>query len=71
MTPQSLWGSVIGAFFLTSLPEFLRAFHDFEVLIMGGILVVCMIFLPGGFAGGIRWLTSLALRKLGRGGSNA
>ncbi len=56
----SLWGSGIGAFVRTSLPEFLRAFHDFEVLINGGILVVCMIFLPGGFAGGIRKLISLA-----------
>lgn len=59
----SLWGSVLGAFFLTSLPEFLRSFHDFEVLILGGILVVCMIFLPEGFAGGIKKLTRFLLSK--------
>jgi branched-chain amino acid transport system permease protein len=52
----SIPGAVAGAFFLTMLPEFLRAFEDVEVLLFGLILIVCMIFLPGGFAGGARAL---------------
>lgn len=55
----TLWGSVVGAFFLTSLPEFLRVFENIEILLFGAILVVCMMFLPQGIVGGI---TSLAGR---------
>ncbi len=52
----SLWGSVAGAYFLTMLPEFLRAFEDIEVILFGSILVACMIFMPQGFAGGLKAL---------------
>lgn len=48
---SSILGSVAGAFFLTALPEFLRAFENIEVLLFGAILVLCMIFMPGGLAG--------------------
>lgn len=55
----SVWGAVVGAFFLTALPEFLRAFENIEVLLFGAILVVGMIFLPSGLAGGARKLLGL------------
>ncbi|NCC25207.1 MAG: branched-chain amino acid ABC transporter permease [Deltaproteobacteria bacterium] len=48
----SVWGAVAGAMFLTILPEFLRAFEDVETLVFGGILILGMIFLPSGLAGG-------------------
>lgn len=48
----SVPGSIIGAFFLTVLPEFLRAFENSEIILFGAILVLCMIFLPDGLAGG-------------------
>jgi branched-chain amino acid transport system permease protein len=48
----SIWGAVFGAFFLTSLPEFLRAFEDVDILVYGAIMVLCMMFLPGGIASG-------------------
>ncbi|MFW5735426.1 MAG: branched-chain amino acid ABC transporter permease [Oceanidesulfovibrio sp.] len=48
----TLWGSVVGAFFLTALPEFLRVFENIEILLFGAILVVCMMFLPQGIVGG-------------------
>ncbi|MDP3426954.1 MAG: branched-chain amino acid ABC transporter permease, partial [Humidesulfovibrio sp.] len=35
----SIPGSIVGAFFLTILPEFLRAFESIEILLFGGILV--------------------------------
>lgn len=48
----TLWGSVVGAFFLTALPEFLRVFENIEILLFGAILVICMMFLPQGIVGG-------------------
>jgi len=49
----SVWGSVIGAFFLTILPELLRVFENIEIVLYGAILIVFMIFLPEGIAGGV------------------
>ena len=49
----SVWGAVIGAFFLTILPELLRVFENIEIVLFGGIMVVCMIFMPRGIAGAI------------------
>ncbi len=55
----SVPGAIVGAFFITVLPEFLRAFENVEVLLFGAILVLCMMFLPDGMAGGwnrlMRW----------------
>lgn len=48
----SLWGAVAGATFLTALPEALRAIEDYDVLLYGALLILCMIFLPGGLAEG-------------------
>ncbi len=58
---DSLWGAVAGALFLTALPELLRAVEDFDILIYGAILVVCMMFLPGGLVEGM----ARAARALG------
>ncbi len=52
----SIPGAVAGAFFLTMLPEFLRVFEDIEVLLFGLILILGMMFLPGGLAGGVKRL---------------
>jgi branched-chain amino acid transport system permease protein len=48
----SLWGAVAGALFLTILPEVLRAVENVDVLVYGAILVLTMMFLPGGLAEG-------------------
>ncbi|MCL1925591.1 MAG: branched-chain amino acid ABC transporter permease [Syntrophorhabdaceae bacterium] len=64
----SLWGAVLGALFLTLLPEWLRAIEHFDILVYGAILVLCMMFLPGGLAEGAQkaWDASLSLfRKKG------
>ncbi len=56
----SVWGAIAGAFFLTSLPEFLRVLEDVDILVYGLIMILCMMYLPGGIAGGIgslcKWL---------------
>jgi len=59
----SLWGAIFGAALLTSLPEFLTVFHDYETLTFGTILVMVMIFMPRGL---LRGLEDLALKLVHR-----
>ena len=44
----SIRGSIVGALALILIPEYLREFSDFRILIFGVVLVVMMIFRPGG-----------------------
>lgn len=48
----SVWGAIAGAFFLTALPEFLRGFEDIDSIVYGAILILCVMFMPSGIAGG-------------------
>ena len=44
----SVMGVIFGALILILLPEYLRAFSEFRLLIFGAVLVVMMVFRPGG-----------------------
>lgn len=44
----STFGAVVGAAILTILPQLLTVFHDYEQLVLGGVLMAVMIFLPQG-----------------------
>jgi branched-chain amino acid transport system permease protein len=44
----STYGAVIGAAILTALPQALAAFHDYEHLVFGAILMATMILMPKG-----------------------
>ncbi len=44
----SVYGSLIGAVLLTALPQALATFEGWETVAFGGILMVCMNFLPKG-----------------------
>jgi len=60
----NVWGAVIGALFLTILPEFLRIFENIEILLYGAILIVFVIFLPEGIAGAIvKFFTFLKTKR--------
>ena len=64
----SLTGSIIGAAFLSALPELMREFSTYRMRAYSVVLVLVMLFRPGGIFG--RWEFSLtrALEKLtGRG----
>ncbi len=50
----SIIGVVFGALVLILLPEYLRAFSEFRMLIFGAILVVMMVFRPGGIVSTVR-----------------
>lgn len=44
----SIYGSLVGAVLLTALPQALATFEGWETVVFGGILMLCMIFLPKG-----------------------
>ncbi|MEW6599870.1 MAG: branched-chain amino acid ABC transporter permease [Nitrospirota bacterium] len=50
----SIIGVITGAFVLILLPEYLRAFSDYRMLLFGAILVVMMVFRPQGIISSAR-----------------
>jgi branched-chain amino acid transport system permease protein len=57
----SIAGPVVGSMILTVLPEMLRAFNDFRLVINGLILILIVLFLPKGI-----WDPSRMRRWFGR-----
>jgi branched-chain amino acid transport system permease protein len=49
----SIWGALLGAGILTILPESLRAFRDFDILVYGVILMTILLFMPEGIFKGL------------------
>jgi branched-chain amino acid transport system permease protein len=47
----SLAGSIIGAAFIITAGEALRAFKDFQEIAFGGLILLAVLFLPRGIAG--------------------
>ncbi len=50
----SALGVIIGALVLILMPEYLRAFSEYRMLLFGAILVVMMVFRPGGIINEVR-----------------
>ena len=50
----SVVGVVIGAFILILLPEYLRVFSEYRMLVFGAVLVLMMVFRPGGIVSDVR-----------------
>lgn len=61
----SIYGSFLGAALLTLLPEFLRAAHDYDIIIYGSLLMLMVMFMPGGLVRGVPDLFRKLLRKKG------
>ncbi len=59
----SIIGVICGAFILILLPEYLRVFSDYRMLIFGAIMVLVMVFRPQGIVSDVR--RSYELRKGG------
>ncbi len=49
----SIYGSFLGAALLTLLPEILRGANDYDIIIYGGLLMVMVMYMPGGLVRGI------------------
>ena len=64
----SIYGSLLGAALLTLLPEILRAFQDYDIVIYGFLLIVMTMFMPGGLVKGIPAVFG-SLRRRWRGGA--
>ena len=50
----SIVGVIIAALILILLPEYLRAFADYRMLVFGAVLVAMMVFRPQGLVTGVR-----------------
>lgn len=50
----SITGVISGALLLILLPEYLRAFAEFRMIIFGAVLVLMMVFRPGGIIKNVR-----------------
>lgn len=50
----SITGVISGALLLILLPEYLRAFSEFRMIIFGAVLVLMMVFRPGGMIENVR-----------------
>jgi branched-chain amino acid transport system permease protein len=48
---ENIWGAIIGTTVLTVLPEYLRFFKDYDILIYGVILMAIMLLRPEGLYG--------------------
>jgi branched-chain amino acid transport system permease protein len=59
-------GPIVGAFAMTVLPETLRLFEEFRLLLFGLVLVVVIIFFPEGIVGGVRRVARLVKRPAAR-----
>jgi branched-chain amino acid transport system permease protein len=62
----SLTGSVIGAAFLSSLPELMRQFADYRMLVYSVVLLFVMIFKPSGIFGTYEFSLTGVVSKLFR-----
>lgn len=50
---HNIWGALFGALLLTFLPEYLRVFDQFDILVYGAILLLILLFMPEGFLEGV------------------
>lgn len=64
----SIYGSFLGAALLTLLPEILRAFQDYDIIVYGLLLILMTMFMPGGLVRGVPGilLSLRPARKQGR-----
>jgi branched-chain amino acid transport system permease protein len=47
----TIYGPILGAFFMKLLPELTYQIHDYELLLNGLILIVVLVFMPKGLFG--------------------
>jgi branched-chain amino acid transport system permease protein len=60
----SMAGSVISATVLTALPEMLRAFSQYRMVVYSLLLIIVMIFKPSGLMGTYDFSLSHILEKV-------
>lgn len=65
---QTIAGTVLGSFFVTVVPSMLSRFGDIHAVLFALLLVLTVIFLPGGFGGLLKdqWQRHQARRRAAR-----
>jgi branched-chain amino acid transport system permease protein len=63
----SIPGVIIGSTVLTALPEMLRSLSDYRLVFYGALMVVMMVFRPGGIWGSKKRLLNIYKVKVMRG----
>jgi len=60
----TVWGAVVGAILLTLLPEWLRAFREYYMIIYGFGILLMLIFMPKGLVGLLKNLYATIFKLL-------
>jgi branched-chain amino acid transport system permease protein len=60
----STYGAVVGAAVLTTLPQLLTVFKDYEMVVFGAIMMGTMIFMPKGLVPSLGRLAGIAVGAL-------
>jgi len=47
--PGSVWGPIVGCFVMLVVDELLRPIHQYMPIVLGSILILVLLFIPGGF----------------------
>ncbi len=56
----TVFGGLIGALFITPLPQLLHFFDEYKDIIYGGVLILVLMFLPGGIGG---WVYARVIKR--------
>ena len=59
----STFGAVVGAAVLTTLPQLLAGFKDYELVALGALMMLTMIFMPRGLVPTLESAFHAARRK--------
>jgi branched-chain amino acid transport system permease protein len=59
----SIFGAVAGAAVLTTLPQLLTVFKEYEMVLLGAVMMLTMIFMPRGLVPTLESLLAAARRK--------
>jgi branched-chain amino acid transport system permease protein len=62
----SMLGGIVGSLVVILLPEFLRVLADYRLVVYGSLLIIFMMFLPGGLADLARKPVHLFFTKIKR-----
>lgn len=65
----TIFGPILGAAFLTALPEFLRSVNDWRLVIFGALLVLTIMYMPNGILGVVK--SFYAKLKMTKSGTNS
>jgi branched-chain amino acid transport system permease protein len=62
----TIYGPILGAFFMKLLPELTYQIHDYELLLDGLILIVVLVFMPKGLFGIFTGICDRIFAKAGK-----